>query len=130
MPSADAAPRAPARAVRLLCAAGDALARAPRALGALCAAGWGAFIWYLSGGPPPDVPATPLFSFIFNLAHAPLFGVLALLAALALPRAAPRGWPRLSRDARLGVVSLVLLYAVIALGLLACLAAAALASFG
>jgi len=113
MPAADAPPRAPPQPVRLLRAAGDALARAPRPLGALAAAAWAALIWYLSAGPPPKVPATPAFSFVFNLAHAPMFGVLALLAALALPRAAPRGWPRLSAPARLCVLSLVLLYALV-----------------
>src|SRR6185503_4677191 len=49
---------------------------------------------------------------LLNFAHAPLFGVLALFWALALPRAGPGGWPALSRAARAGVVLAVLAYAV------------------
>jgi hypothetical protein len=99
-------------------ALGDVLARVPRTLGAGLAAGWGAFVWWLSSGPPPEVPLAWRFAYVFNLAHAPLFGILALLAALALPRSGgPResrpGWPVLSRGARAGVMALVLAYALV-----------------
>jgi VanZ family protein len=94
-------------------ALGDLLARVPRAVGAALAVGWGAFVWWLSSGPPPEVPLAWRFAFVFNLAHAPLFGILALLAALALPRRGARGWPVLSARARAGVMALVLAYAIV-----------------
>jgi len=98
--------------------AGDRLARVPRGVGALLAVLWGAFVWWLSSGPPPDVPVAWRFAYVFNLAHAPLFGFLALFAALALPRepepepGRPR-WPILSLGARALVMTAILGYAAI-----------------
>jgi len=50
-------------------------------------------------------------SVISNLAHAPLFGLLALWLALAPPREA--GWPRLSRGAVLAILGAVVLYGLV-----------------
>ena len=108
MPAADAGPL-----LGGLRRCGDLLARVPRPAGALLALAWAAFLWHLSGGPPPEVPLTATFLFLLNLAHAPLFGLLALLLALALPRTYPRRWPVLSPLARLGVALAVLAYASI-----------------
>ena len=98
-------------------ALGDALARVSRPVGALLAVLWGSFVWWLSSGPPPAAPLGWRFAYVFNLAHAPLFGLLALFAALALPRRAAHGprprWPVLSRAACLTVFALVLVYAIV-----------------
>jgi VanZ family protein len=100
--------------LRLLRWIGDRLARVPRALAAALAALWGAFVWWLSSGPPPEVPLRWRFAYVFNLAHAPLFAVLALLVALALPRdPGANRWPVLTRAAQGLVLVLVVAYALV-----------------
>ncbi len=70
------------------------MARIPRLPAAMLTALWMALLWHLSSGPPPETPLGLPWSLVFNLAHAPLFGVLGLLVTLALPRAAAeRAWP-------------------------------------
>ena len=98
-------------ALEALRAAGDALSRMPRALALAPLAAWMALVWWLSSRPAGDAEPHLLGSWITNLAHAPVFGVLALLAALCLPRAGR--WPRLDRRARLAVLAFVLLYAAV-----------------
>lgn len=71
------------------------LARLPRPLAGAAAAGWMLLIWWLSSGPIGIEPVVPLQDFVWNLAHAPTFGLLAVLLARAVagPRLAA-GWPR------------------------------------
>jgi len=55
---------------------------------------WCGLIWKLGSTPPPRVGVRGVLgSFLANLAHAPEYGVLALLLALATPRR--EGWPDL-----------------------------------
>ena len=75
---------------------GDGLARVSRLPAACLALAWMGLLWHLSSGEAPELPIGLPWSFLFNLGHAPLFGVLGLLVALVLPRAAERGdWPLL-----------------------------------
>ena len=72
---------------------------------------WGALIWDLSSHSAP-APAGPslLWEFLSNLAHAPLFGILALFAAALVLRERGGAWPS-PRPARLALVlALVLGY--------------------
>ncbi|MEM7311128.1 MAG: VanZ family protein [Planctomycetota bacterium] len=92
---------------------GDRLARVPRAVGGVLAVLWAGFVWSLSGGPPPEVPLTAFWSYVLNLAHAPLFAVFAVLLALALPRTGERGWPALGGRERALVLAAVLGYGVV-----------------
>lgn len=100
-------------ALRTLRLTGDLLARIPRPVSAVLAVAWGAWLWLLSSGAPPDVPHTTPWTYLMNLAHAPLFGVLALLLALTLPRSTARGWPDLTSQRQLAVLVCVGLYGVI-----------------
>ncbi len=63
----------------------------PRGVGALLALGWMALIWTLSAQPPSDLSqGSRAGAWLFNLAHAPEYGALALwLALLVRPRGAP-----------------------------------------
>lgn len=91
---------------------GGALLRLSRPVAALPLAGWAALLWYASSQPPPAVPDPwSVGLFVGNCGHAFAFGILALLVALTLPRAA--GWPRL--DARGIALALVAVgvYAVV-----------------
>ena len=92
---------------------GDLFARAPRPAAALAAIGWACFLAWLSGGPPPEVPLSPFWSYTMNLGHAPLFAVFALLAALVLPREGERRWPRLDRRGVSTVLAVLAAYAVL-----------------
>ena len=71
---------------RLLAGAGALALALPRPLWALVAVGWAGFGWFLSSRPGEDLPSSFLWSWAGNLAHAPLFGLLALWLALAAPR--------------------------------------------
>jgi len=82
---------------------GSALRRVGRALLALPSwlawflpLGWMGFIWFLSSQ-RLDTPggAFGLWGFLGNLAHAPLFGFLALFWIALLLRGKGTGWPRL-----------------------------------
>lgn len=60
--------------------------RVPPALAALLAAGWYGFVWNLSSG-PVELPVGGVWGTLFaNFLHAPVYGLLALLGLLALPR--------------------------------------------
>jgi len=91
-----------------------ALGALPRPLAALATSGWMLLIWWLSSGRIRVRPPLPASDFFFNLAHAPVFGVLAALAAVAVaPRPLPRSWPDPGRRARLGAIAVVAAWAAI-----------------
>ena len=91
--------------IALLRGVGAALLRLPRGLAWIPVVLWLALITWFSSWPQKDVGQagwTPIFT---NLGHAPLFGLLALWMALALPReAGERGWPRLDAAGRRAVL--------------------------
>ena len=66
--------------------AGSLLVALPRTAGVVLAAGWMAFSWWLSSGPRGPQDGGVWWAFAANLAHAPLFGILALCWIVALPR--------------------------------------------
>ena len=71
----------------------------PRGFWALVAIGWASWIWYLSTLEGLPIPGTFGWSLLANTAHAPLFGLLGLWLAFALPRdgeVTARGWARLT----------------------------------
>ena len=93
-------------------ALGLAIARVGRAGGLALAVGWAALIWFASSQPARTIGVgTPAGSWLGNLAHAPEFGMLALLASLALPRV--ERWPDLTPRRRGLVFLLVLAYAAV-----------------
>jgi hypothetical protein len=80
---------------------------------------WTALIWGLSSLSTRGIGTLGRITFLGNLGHAPLFGLLALWFALALPReaTAPRraraprgGWPRADRAGRARVLAAVALW--------------------
>lgn len=81
---------------------GRALGRLPRTVAGAAAVGWMLLIWWLSSGTIDVKPPLPASGFFWNLAHAPVFGILAALTATALaPRPLPSSWPDPGRLARL-----------------------------
>ncbi|MEO0651981.1 MAG: VanZ family protein [Planctomycetota bacterium] len=92
---------------------GKTLLRLPRWVGVALTLAWMGLIFRLSSlsKPVPVDVRVPLF---FNdFAHAPLFGMVAFLALIALPRRMePFPWPRLDRRAWWGVLALVALYGI------------------
>lgn len=70
----------------LLRGAGRQALRLPRAFWFVLALLWGAGIWWLSERQLSGAEGAILWGWIGNMAHAPLFGLLALWLALALPR--------------------------------------------
>ncbi|MDF1799306.1 MAG: VanZ family protein [Planctomycetota bacterium] len=95
---------------RLLAWSGDRLLRLPRPAYALVVVLWAGLIWLSSSREGAPEVGTFWWSVLGNLAHAPLFGLLALWLALALPRAG--GWSRLSGRDRLVILALVLAWGV------------------
>lgn len=93
------------RALRWL---GGRLVRLPAALLVALPLAWMAFIWFLSSQ-SIDTPggAFGLWGFLGNLAHAPLFGCLALFWTALFLRSPSGVWPPLSGRVRLAVVLLV-----------------------
>jgi len=80
----------------LLRRAGRGLLRQPRRVAWLAPAGWMLLIWWLSSRPAvPDPSRGQAWSFGWNLAHAPAFGLLTLLLLPVAPRT--EGWARLGR---------------------------------
>lgn len=110
-PAGDAA-HAGASLLGLLRWVGARLVLLPRAGAAVLALGWAALIHRLSSQPFDSVPRGGLWAFASNAAHVPLFGLLALWLALALPRARgeSRSWPALTRRAAALVLLAVALY--------------------
>lgn len=93
---------------------GRALGRLPRSLAAAAALGWMALIWWLSSGPIDVRPPLPAPDFFWNLAHAPVFALLAALAAVAAaPRPLPTSWPDPGWRARLVAFGLVAVWAAL-----------------
>ncbi|HVS10620.1 MAG TPA: VanZ family protein [Planctomycetota bacterium] len=105
-----AAAERPGLATRALRSAGRLLQLVPRRAAWLPALGWMGLILWASSLPGGPGPWRPLRALVLNLGHAPLFGVLALLAALSLPRRG--GWPRLEAPATAGVLAFVLAFGV------------------
>lgn len=104
-----AQPERRARATEALRSAGDWLLLLPRG-GALCIAiVWMGAIAWLSSQPGDAEPGPWWRSVVWNGGHAPIFGLLGLWFALALPRHA--GWPRLDRRGVLVVLGCVAAYA-------------------
>jgi len=69
-------------------------------------------IWWLSSGPIDIRPPVPASDFFWNLAHAPVFGLLAaLVAAAAAPRPLPFDWPHPGRTAVLVALLVALSWA-------------------
>jgi hypothetical protein len=92
----------------LLRRAADVLVALPRSVALFVALAWAGGIWWLSSTSMPPGDPSFTWSAIANLAHAPLFGLLALWLIAALPRRASLGrrpWPALE----LGPALLVLL---------------------
>jgi VanZ family protein len=86
----------------------------PRWAGVLLVLAWMAWIHRLSSGPVElDFAGdSAVWSFLANLAHAPLFGLLALWCLIALPRREqPFAWARLGRRELLAVLVFVGLFA-------------------
>jgi VanZ family protein len=104
----------PGGVARVLRAAGRFLLRLPRPLALASATAWALLIWVLSSRKAPQpVGASRWWELFSNLAHAPLFGILALLLAAFLLREPDGGWPR-PRRARIALVlAAVLAYALL-----------------
>lgn len=97
----------------LLWRIGGFLLRVPAILTWALTAIWMLLIWSLSSRTfeqPPEVGAA-VWQVVANLAHAPLFGILALLvAALVLRRKHAGGWPRVERLDAVVILGWVLLW--------------------
>lgn len=111
MPARLLGARSAATLLGVLRAVGRSLQRMPRSLAALPAAAWMGLIWWLSSLSGDAGPPSILGGFVNNLAHAPLFGLLALWLVLLLPRSG--GWPRLDRRAAAAILLAVLAYALL-----------------
>lgn len=99
---------------RALRRAGRFLLRVPLALALLIVALWLVVIWDLSAQRRPLPKGdSVLWEFLSNLAHAPLFGLLALWIAAVLLRERGGGWPRPSRLRDGLVLASVLAYGVL-----------------
>jgi hypothetical protein len=105
--------------LHVLRALGALLLHLPRARAAVPIALWTALIWGLSSLSTRGIGTFGRITFLGNLGHAPLFGLLALWFALALPRettapgraGAPRsGWPQVDRAGRAWVLAAVALW--------------------
>jgi VanZ family protein len=86
----------------------------PRVLAAGASLGWMLSIWWLSSGPIDVRMSVPASDFLWNLAHAPVFGLLAALVSVAAaPRPLPSGWPHPGRLACLVALLAVAAWAAI-----------------
>lgn len=99
------------RAVAALRAIGTALTRLPRVAGLLLAIAWIGVIWRISSIEGMDGPQSFVRAWLHNSAHAPFFGFLAFLLAIAVPR--ENRWPRVDRRSALLIVSITFTYSVI-----------------
>lgn len=98
--------------LRGLRALGGLLLRQPRAFAVLAPLAWMGLIWFLSSQPAgrADEPS-PLFSFIWNMAHGPEYAILAVLLLPLLPRR--DGWVVLERAQMIFVMAVAGGYGVI-----------------
>lgn len=94
-------------AVGALRGIGAHLQRIPRPGAVVPLAAWAGLITWLSALPASAAATLSPFAAAANLAHAFLFGILALWMVLLLPR--EDGWPRLGRRERAGVLAAVAL---------------------
>jgi len=102
------------RTARVLRAAGRFLLWVPRPLCALLAIAWALLIWDLSSHRAP-MPLHPnlWWEWLSNMAHAPLFGILALFLSAVFLREEESRWPS-PRGTRIApVVLCVLAYGLI-----------------
>lgn len=91
---------------------GAMLGAMPRPIAAAATIAWMALIWWLSSGPIGIRPTLPAADFFSNLAHAPVFGLMAaLVATAAAPRPLPASWPRPGRTAGLVALLVVAIWA-------------------
>jgi len=98
---------------RLLRAIGGFLLRIPWPFVVLMWLGWAAVIFDLSSQRRPvSTRSSVLWEWLSNLAHAPLFGLLALFTAALLLRERGAGWPRWSPGRAALVVAITLLYGI------------------
>lgn len=95
---------------------GAGLQRIPRSRAWIAVVLWMGLITWLSSRPGGAAPASALWAYLSNLAHAPLFGLLALWMALLLPRETrwPRktGWPRIDLRSAACVLAAVLTFGI------------------
>ncbi len=92
--------------VALLRALGRVLLGTPRRLAWVPVVLWATLITWLSSRPSDDIERLGWSELLLNLGHAPLFGLLGMWAALALPR--EDGWPRIDARGCRAVLALVL----------------------
>ncbi len=110
-------------ALRALRWIGGLFLRLPRPAGAVLFLAWTGVIWRLSSLQAKADGGSFVKGWLVNSAHAPLFGFLAFLALISLPRSthlpelkpadSPRTWPRVS-----SLGGALILFAVLAYGLL------------
>ncbi len=81
----------------------------PRGFYASGALVWIGLIAYLSSQTLEEAPGGPIWRFLGNGVHVPLFGFLALWVALALPRRSGDSWPRMGGAISLAVIAFVAL---------------------
>ncbi len=103
-------------ALRIIRSLGGAAVRLPRVLWLAVAITWGGMIWWLSSREAGPEGGNLLGGWVSNMAHAPLFGLLTLWLAFALPREpTPLGQPW----ARFGLLDFRLVFwSVVLYGLL------------
>jgi VanZ family protein len=107
----DVEPGALTRALRR---AGRFLLEVPLPLALVLVLLWGLLIFDLSSHAIPFPTAKNLvWEFVSNLAHAPLFGTLALFVAAVALRERGGGWPKPSTLRDAGVFGPVLLYGIL-----------------
>jgi VanZ family protein len=112
--TAERVDRSTARAspyVEGLRTSGDLLQLLPRIGAAVLAVGWMTMIFRISAIPGSPEPGPWFMGILWNGAHAPLYGLLALWWSLALPRFA--GWPKLDRRGVALVLALTIAFGVI-----------------
>ena len=98
---------------RLLRVVGGFLVRIPWPFVAVMWLGWGAVIFDLSSQSRRVADSkSPLWEWLSNLAHAPLFGLFALLTASLVLREPGGGWPRWRPRRAALVVACTLLYGI------------------
>lgn len=106
-----AAPEPAAGVLGPLRALGALLQRLPRWSGLVLAILWCGFIWELSSRPGATEPSPLWRVWLFNSAHAPLFGLVVLWLLVAFPRG--DGWPRIRPGTAALALAAVVAYAVV-----------------